>query len=120
MPNSRSELTLEWGVESRDNNAQLLLCVASDVHPGNVVRVSVDKPVHRFADLSTQLVLDADDKSISGFLETHAPLDADVRLADAPFWSTSQATFLREKILDDADWVEVVDQLNASLRAITH
>ena len=80
--------------------------------------MSIDKPVHRFAELFTQLGLDADDKGISGFLETHAPLAGDVRLEDAPFWSTSQATFLREKILDDADWAEVVDQLNASLRAI--
>ena len=80
--------------------------------------MSIDKPVHRFAELFTQLGLDADDKSICGFLETHAPLADDVRLADAPFWSTSQATFLREKILDDADWAEVVDQLNTSLRAI--
>ena len=80
--------------------------------------MTIDKPIHSFAELFTQLGLDTDDKSISGFLETHAPLAGDVRLAEAPFWSTSQATFLREKILEDADWAEVVDQLDASLRAI--
>ena len=80
--------------------------------------MSIDKPVHSFAELFTQLGLDADDKAIRGFLETHAPLAGEVRIEDASFWSTSQATFLREKILDDADWAEVVDQLNASLRAI--
>jgi hypothetical protein len=39
-----------------------------------------------------------------------------VRLADAPFWSQAQAQFLREEIYEDADWAEVVDQLNLMLR----
>ena len=47
--------------------------------------MSIDKPVHSFAELFIQLGLDADDESISGFLETHAPLAGDVRLADAKF-----------------------------------
>jgi hypothetical protein len=80
--------------------------------------MAIDKPVHRFAELFAQLGLEADDQSIGRFLETHAPLAGDVGLADAPFWSTGQATFLREQILADSDWAEVVDQLNASLRAI--
>ena len=37
-------------------------------------------------------------------------------LADAFFWSPSQAELLREEILDDADWAEVVDQLDVLLR----
>jgi hypothetical protein len=37
-------------------------------------------------------------------------------LADAFFWSPSQAQFLRDDILDDADWAEVVDQLDVLLR----
>jgi hypothetical protein len=37
-------------------------------------------------------------------------------LADAFFWTKSQAEFLRDEILDDADWAEVVDQLDVLLR----
>ena len=37
-------------------------------------------------------------------------------LEDAFFWSESQAQFLRDDILDDADWAEVVDQLDVLLR----
>ncbi|MBW4964577.1 DUF2789 family protein, partial [Sulfitobacter sp. CW3] len=32
------------------------------------------------------------------------------------FWTDSQKAFLREEILDDADWAEVVDELNVLLR----
>jgi hypothetical protein len=44
-------------------------------------------------------------------------LPDDCRLADAPFWDKAQADFLRQQLLADADWVEVVDQLNLLLRA---
>jgi hypothetical protein len=37
-------------------------------------------------------------------------------LADAPFWRPQQAQFLREEVADDADWAEIVDTLDASLR----
>ena len=46
----------------------------------------------------------------------HTPLADDVALADAPFWNAAQAAFLREELLEDADWAEVVDQLNLALR----
>lgn len=39
-----------------------------------------------------------------------------MRLEDAPFWNDAQAALLREKILDDSDWAEVIDQLNLTLR----
>lgn len=32
------------------------------------------------------------------------------------FWSDAQKAFLREEILDDADWAVVVDELNLMLR----
>jgi len=47
----------------------------------------------------------------------HSPLATYVLLAEAPFWSTAQAAFLREEILNDADWAEVIDQLNARLHS---
>jgi len=43
-------------------------------------------------------------------------LKPELHLADAFFWSPSQAELLREEILDDADWAEVVDQLDVLLR----
>lgn len=76
----------------------------------------MEKSTHRFAELFAQLGLDDDDESIAAFLASHAPLDAEVLLADAPFWSPSQAAMLKEEIRKDADWAEVIDQLNLALR----
>ena len=76
----------------------------------------MELPVHQFRDLFRQLGLPDDSPSIENFIATHRPVPDDVRLADAPFWSTGQSQFLREEILDDADWAELVDSLDASLR----
>ena len=67
-----------------------------------------------------QLGLPNDDVSIRRFIETHSPLADDIYLADAPFWTPAQASFLREEILEDADWAEVVDRLNVALRRHYH
>jgi len=77
----------------------------------------MEQPIHAFHHLFGQLGLPNDNDSISRFIERHAPLADDIQLADAPFWSPAQAAFLREEILEDADWAEVVDNLNAALRA---
>ncbi len=77
----------------------------------------MEPPVHPMSSLFAQLGLPSDKASIEGFIATHSPLREDVRLADAPFWTPAQAAFLREEILEDADWAEIVDQLDASLRA---
>lgn len=76
----------------------------------------MDKSNHLFSDLFAQLGLPADEPAIRQFLVTHTPLAADIDLPDAPFWTESQAAFLREEILEDADWAELVDQLNLALR----
>jgi hypothetical protein len=67
--------------------------------------------------LFQQLGLEYDQASIDHFIQQHSPLPDDCRLADAPFWDKAQADFLRQQLLADADWVEVVDQLNLLLRA---
>lgn len=72
----------------------------------------MEKSFHRFSELFSQLGLRMDAAGIGEFLEAHAPL-----LADAPFWTPSQATLLREELLEDADWAEVIDRLNSALRA---
>ena len=76
----------------------------------------MDPSTHAFHNLFEQLGLPNDDVSIRRFIETHSPLADDIYLADAPFWTPAQASFLREEILEDADWAEVVDQLNVRLR----
>lgn len=77
----------------------------------------MDKFFHRFSELFAQLGLPFDSAGVRQFIDDHLPLDPAIRLEDAPFWTTAQATLLREKILDDADWSEVVDQLNTTLRS---
>ncbi len=77
----------------------------------------MENPVHRLADLFAQLGLGNDHAAIESFIRTHAPLHDSVKLADAPFWNDAQAAFLREQLAIDADWAELVDQLNAALRA---
>jgi hypothetical protein len=77
----------------------------------------MDNTFHRFSELFAQLGLPADEQGIREFIATHSPLAADILLADAPFWTPAQASLLREEILEDADWAEVVDQLNAALRS---
>lgn len=71
---------------------------------------------HRFTELFLQLGLPSDVNDIKHFLTTHSPLDSSIRLENASFWTSAQATMLKEEILRDADWAEVVDQLNAALR----
>lgn len=71
---------------------------------------------HRFSELFLQLGLPTDINEIQRFLDNHSPLNPSISLEDAPFWSSAQSTLLREEILQDADWAEVVDQLNVALR----
>lgn len=75
----------------------------------------MEQSIHAFHQLFEQLGLPADDASIRSFIETHT-LPEDVQLADAPFWSPAQAAFLRDELLEDADWAEVVDRLSLALR----
>lgn len=67
--------------------------------------------------LFDQLGLDSDPTSIQAFIAAHKPLAATIALADAPFWSPSQAEFLRGEMEEDADWAIVIERLNAALRA---
>ncbi|WP_439887199.1 DUF2789 domain-containing protein [Pseudomonas sp. MBLB4123] len=76
----------------------------------------MEPPIHSLPALFKQLGLPAEQASIERFVRTHSPLAPTCKLADAPFWSPAQASFLREEILEDADWAEVVDQLNLMLR----
>ena len=77
----------------------------------------MDLSEHTLRALFDQLGLPSSAAAIDGFIDGHRPLPEDVRLADAPFWTPAQAQFLREEFDEDADWAELVDQLNLRLRA---
>jgi hypothetical protein len=76
----------------------------------------MQSPEHSLPSLFKQLGLDDDAAGIERFITTHSPLKPELQLADAFFWTDSQKAFLREEILVDADWAEVVDELNLMLR----
>lgn len=70
---------------------------------------------HAMNDLFSQLGLDSTDEAIEQFITTHK-ISPSLILADAPFWSQSQASFIKESIEQDADWCEIIDQLDSLLR----
>ncbi len=71
---------------------------------------------HTFTELFKQLGLPSDAVSIDTFLKLRCPLASSTRVEDAPFWSLSQHHFLNEQLTNDADWAELIDQLNLALR----
>ncbi|MDC8783854.1 DUF2789 family protein [Roseateles koreensis] len=78
----------------------------------------MNSPYHRFSELFAQLGLPSNDEAIRRFIAEHAPLAGEIKLEDAAFWTAAQAQLLRETIIDDADWADVVDHLNAALRSV--
>lgn len=75
----------------------------------------MELPNHSLPELFGQLGLPSDDESIETFIKTHRPISAGSAVADAPFWTPAQAQFLRDEILEDADWAPIVDQLGVLL-----
>lgn len=80
----------------------------------------METPIHGMAHLFDQLGLPSDAVAIDQFIASHRPLPSAVRLAEAVFWTPAQAEFLREGILIDADWAEVIDALNEGLCGHRH
>ena len=66
--------------------------------------------------LFAQLGLPSDEAGVETFIAAHRPLKNDVALYRAPFWSDAQRAFLKEEIIEDADWSAVIDELNGRLR----
>lgn len=77
----------------------------------------MEASTHTLNNLFAQLGLPSSDEDIEAFIKTHSHLAGYISLAEAPYWTPAQAAFLREEILKDADWAEVVDQLNVRLHA---
>lgn len=76
----------------------------------------MEQSQHSFSELFRQLGLPADRAYIEQFIVEHKPLEPDVKISAAPFWSQSQQEFLKKALQEDADWAPMVDQLNAELR----
>ncbi|MGI5309230.1 DUF2789 domain-containing protein [Rheinheimera sp. WS51] len=70
--------------------------------------------IHRMASLFAQLGLPSEPKAIISFIQSHK-LAANVAIEDAPFWQPNQAAFIRESLKEDAEWCEVIDELNILL-----
>jgi hypothetical protein len=73
--------------------------------------------IHPLTALFDQLGLKSNDEDIQKFIHQHRPIPRETELHKAGFWSPSQASFLEQALDEDADWAEVVDQLNIMLRA---
>lgn len=70
---------------------------------------------HSVSELFAQLGLPDGEADIQAFAAAHRTLPGDALLHEAPFWTESQARFLREEIRNDAAWAPAVDQLNLML-----
>lgn len=77
----------------------------------------LEPSAHNLTKLFDQLGLLSDVIAIERFIQQHSPLANHILLADAVFWTAAQAAFLRDEILNDADWAEVIDRLNQALHA---
>lgn len=71
--------------------------------------------LHSLSNLFAQLGLPSDEAAIDDFIASHRPLESGTALYRAPFWNTAQRTFLKEEIIEDADWAPVIDELNVRL-----
>ena len=75
----------------------------------------MDTNPHTMANLFAQLGLPDDSDSIDRFVASHRPLGNEVALYRAPFWTPAQRAFLKEEIIEDADWAAVIEELNERL-----
>ncbi len=75
----------------------------------------MEKSIHSFGELFAQLGLPNDAKSIAHFLKVHRSMADGFRLPEAPYWTPSQASFLRDSMTQDSDWSGLADQLAKAL-----
>lgn len=75
----------------------------------------MDASLHTMDNLFAQLGLPDDPVAIDSFIASHRPLAHGVVLYRAPFWTAAQRAFLKEEIIEDADWAGVIDELNVRL-----
>ncbi|MHC6526995.1 DUF2789 domain-containing protein [Vibrio proteolyticus] len=71
---------------------------------------------HSIPDLFQQLGLGSSEQEIRSFVTEHGDDLGSTPIYEASFWTPAQASFLKQALEDDADWAEVVDQLDVMLR----
>lgn len=71
---------------------------------------------HSLENLFEQLGIATTDNGIGAFIDKNTPIPSTIALHQASFWTPSQAAFLLQSKVDDADWSELVDQLDVMLR----
>lgn len=76
----------------------------------------MENGLHTLRELFRQLGLPDELPAMERFIAEHRPLPRQVNLIEAPFWNQAQRDFLCQAIKQDADWVELVDQLDVRLR----
>ncbi|MDG4597339.1 MAG: DUF2789 domain-containing protein [Candidatus Contendobacter sp.] len=76
----------------------------------------MDTTPHNLSTLFDQLGLPSDVAAIKTFIHWHRPLDPNIPLRQASWWTPAQAEFLTEAIEEDSDWAEQADELDALLR----
>ncbi|WP_282167681.1 DUF2789 domain-containing protein [Shewanella japonica] len=65
--------------------------------------------------LFEQLGLDASPTGIEHFITTHN-IPNETPISQASFWNEAQKAFITEALTQDAQWSELVDQLDVLLR----
>jgi hypothetical protein len=80
---------------------------------------AMEDPIPSMTRMFDQLGLPSQPPAIEAFIAAHKPLDPAIALCDAPFWTASQAEFLRAEMNGDADWAIVIERLNSALRSRT-
>ncbi len=57
----------------------------------------MESPFHSLTSLFDQLGIDSTDQAIENFIDGHRPLQGDIELHEADFWSAAQASFLKQE-----------------------
>ena len=70
----------------------------------------------KMQDLFAQLGLANDQASIDKFVSDNGGLARKTHIENAAFWSKPQAEFIKNALAEDAEWAELIDQLNTLLR----
>lgn len=71
---------------------------------------------HSITTLFQQLGIGDSEQDINQFINRFSPIPSTLELHEAWCWTEAQASFLKQAKEEDADWAEVVDQLNVMLR----
>ena len=70
--------------------------------------------IYDISTLFEQLGLSGQQEDVDDFIGSHQ-LANDVPLTEAEFWTPAQAAFLKEGLVTDSNWAEVIDELNVRL-----